>query len=192
MNGFGPRSMWHLFALVWCCLAPGVQAAGEDAGFRVIEARTRLVAGVYRLDANIEFRLSVPVREALLNGVPLVIEIDMEVVEPRRWLPDKGVASLTQGYRLSYHALSERFLVRNLNTGARRSFGALEDALLHLGTIRDFPLLDEDLLVPGRFYMAGLRAGLDIEALPTPVQMMAYVTPAWWLGSDWYTWPLKP
>ena len=42
---------------------------------------------------------------------------------------DASVAALEQRYELSYHALSQRYLVRNLNTGEQQDFGSLQAAL---------------------------------------------------------------
>jgi len=169
--------------------SPGAWSGGE---FRVINAEASLVGGVYRVDANIEFELSDPVREALANGVPLVLEIDLRIRRPREWLWDETVATLVQRFELRYHALSNRYVVRHLNTAARHSFASLGDALYHIGSVRGLPLIDQALLEPGVPYEAGIRARLDIESLPSPMQVVAYVSRSWWLDSDWYTWPLAP
>ena len=53
---------------------------------------------------------------------------------------DAGVAALEQRYELSYHALSQRYLVRNLNTGEQQDFGTLQAALDRLGEVRGLPV----------------------------------------------------
>lgn len=169
--------------------SPGAWSGGE---FRVINAEAHLVEGVYRVDANIEFELNGPVREALVNGVPLVFEIDLRIRRPREWLWDETVATLVQRYQLRYHALSNRYVVRHLNTAGQHSFASPGDALYHIGSVRGLPLIDQALLEPGVPYEAGIRARLDIESLPSPMQVVAYVSRNWWLDSDWYTWPLAP
>jgi len=35
-----------------------------------------------------------------------------------------------------------------------------------------------------------LRCSLDIESLPTPVRLLAYVSSAWDMDNEWYQWPL--
>ena len=40
-----------------------------------------------------------------------------------------ALPTLEQSYELSYHALSQRYLVRNLNTGEQQDFGTLQAAL---------------------------------------------------------------
>ncbi|HXH04501.1 MAG TPA: DUF4390 domain-containing protein [Candidatus Competibacteraceae bacterium] len=159
-------------------------------GFLVQRVSTHLEQGVYRLDADIEYGLSEANLEAMRNGVPITVELEMEVRRRRDWLWDVTEASLRQRYRLEYHALSGQYLVSNLNSGERKGFPTLGTATDYLGRIRDFPLLDSSLLEPGGQYYGRLRVSLDIEALPAPLRPVAYFSADWRLASDWYRWPL--
>ena len=160
------------------------------AGFDVISASTRLEGGVYRLNAQIQYRFSEAAREALQNGVPLTIALEMEVRRRRLWVWDETVYALAQRFRLEYHTLSRQYLVSNLNSGERRAFPTREGALQHIGRITDFPMLDKGLLNPNERYQGALRARLDIDALPTPLRLFAYISDDWRLASEWYSWPL--
>ena len=51
-------------------------------------------------------------------------------------------------------------------------------------------LLTSKSLKPGRTYVIRLRGSLDIESLPTPVRLLAYVSAGWDMNSEWYAWPL--
>jgi hypothetical protein len=163
----------------------------DAADIRVLKADTRLVDGVYRLNAVIDYDLTTPVREALLNGVELVFDVDIAVLQDHMWWWDTDVAGLGQSYRLSYHALSRQFLVENLNTGVQRTFPDLSSALHHQGIVRELPLIDASLLDKDHTYTASLRAQLALNELPLPIRMRAYLSPAWRLGSGWYTWQLS-
>ncbi len=160
------------------------------AGFDVISAATRLEGGVYRLNARIQYRFSGAAREALQNGVPLTIALEMEVRRQRPWLWDETVYTLAQRFRLEYHTLSRQYLVRNLNSGERRAFPTREGALQYMGQITDFPMLDKGLLNPNERYQGALRARLDLDALPTPLRLFAYISDDWRLASEWRTWRL--
>lgn len=176
-----------LLVLLWGVLG----AAGAwAAGFEVIGASTKLEGGVYRLNARIEYHFSGPALEALQNGVPLTVELEMEVRRRRPWLWDETVYALTQRFRLEYHALSRQYLVNNLNSGERRGFSSRTAALQFMGQITDFPLLDKGLLTPGERYEGALRAWLDIESLPAPLRLFAYLSDDWRLTSEWRAWPL--
>ena len=166
--------------------AAGVRAAG----FEVISATTRLEGGVYRLNARLEYHFSHAALDALQNGVPLTVKVEMEVRRRRPWLWDDAVYTLAQRWRLEYHALSRQYLVTNLNSGERQGFPSRVIALQAMGGIKDFPLLDQSLLSPDERYEGALRARLDLDALPAPLRLFAYISEDWRLTSEWYTWPL--
>lgn len=183
--------VWLLLACwVWSWLPAAASAA--EGMFTVRDAHAELHDEVYLLDADIEFRFSEASQEALQNGIPLVLEIEIEVERLREWLWPETVATLSQRHRLQFHALADRYVVHNLNTDQRQSFARLETALEILGTLRQFPMLDRRLLRADAAYRVKLRAGLVIEELPTPIRLWAYASDQWRLDSDWYTWPLQP
>lgn len=177
------RLLALLLGLLWTM-------GSHAAGFEVISAATRLEGGVYRLNAHIEYRFSNAALEALQNGVPLTVEIEMEVRRRRSWVWDETVYALTQRFQLDYHALSQQYLVTNLNSGARRAFPTRSAALGFMGRIQDFPLLDRSLLAKNERYEGALRVRLDIEALPAPLRLFAYLSADWRLTSEWRAWPL--
>lgn len=173
--------------LLLLAAAPAVHAEG----FSVVQAETRLVNGVYMLDASMYLRLSAEPNEALANGVPLYFTLDIDVFRERHWWADSTVATLQQVYRLEYHALSERYLVVNLNTGERSNFTHREAALDFIGELRDFPLLDRVFLEEGYRYLGSLQIALDISRLPLPLLTNAYLSAGWSLSSEPFEWLLK-
>lgn len=177
-----------LLLVLGCC--QGVQA-DESNGFTITSAETALKEGVYRLDARIHFVLPDRVIEAMQNGVPQVIEIEMQVLRPREYLWDEALAAVVQRYEIVYHALSERYVVINLNTASRTSYPSLGEALYQIGVVKDFPLIDAKLLPDNETCYGAIRARLDIESLPTPIRLTAYTNASWWLSSDWIRWPLQ-
>ncbi len=175
----------------WLLLAWGLLSIpAQAAGFEVITASSRLEGGVYRLNARLEYHFSKPALEALENGVPLTIELEMEVRRRRSWLWAETIYSLTQRFKMEYHALSRQYLVNNLNSGERRSFPSRNAALDFMGQINGFPLLDQGLLTSNEKYEGALRAALDIESLPAPLRLFTYLSDDWRLTSEWYTWSL--
>lgn len=160
-------------------------------GIFVSRANTVLDGKIYRLDAEIEYRFSKEVLRALHNGVTLVISLDIEVERPRSYMWNETVVGLKQRYELTYHALSEQYLVRNTNSGARYSFPSLAAATEHIGTLADFPMLDQNLLDSDGTYTGRIRARLDTEDLPTPLRLLSYVSSGWRLSSGWYLWPIQ-
>ncbi len=181
------RGRTWLAALLLAALA--LPAPAAEHAFVVKSIESNLVDGVYRLNANIEYRFSDAALSALRNGVPLIVQVDIQVRE-KRWYWNLTLAELTQGYLLLYHALSDTYILQNLNSGTQEHYRNLDDALRHLGHIRNLPLIDAKLLSPDKDYEVRLRAHLDIESLPAPMRPMAYISSDWDLDSGWYTWPL--
>ncbi len=182
-----------IFAALLCLLFNGIFATKSHAeGFRILAAETKLKNHVYHLDANMDLKFSDDALEALRSGVPLIVLVNIEIQKDRNWWWDKTIAELEQGYLLLYHALSEKYIIHNLNSGAQQNFTSLNTALYSLGNIRDFPLIDKNLLEEGDNYYVRLRTYLDIESLPAPMRPIAYISSQWQLESDWFSWPLKP
>lgn len=182
-----------LAALVFCVFVTlqlsADRATAQDAGFDMERVDMRAVNGVYLLDAFIDFDFSKESLEALHSGVPLTVVLEMEVRRERAIL-DATVAQVEARYALEVHPLSGQYLVRNAATGVIASFPAYQDAVGQLGLIDGFPLIDQSLLEPGETYYLRMRARLDIEALPSPMRLVAYLNSLWRLSSDWHAWPL--
>jgi hypothetical protein len=164
----------------------------EDPGhFTIREANVELDDGVYFLNAWVEYRLSSEARDALQSGVPLRLRLDVQLLTNRRFWFDNEDAELRQLYELEYHALSERYIIENLNSGDQVSFGSLFTALDYLGRVEHLPLIDAALLDRGREYDIRLRAALDVEKLPGPLRLLAFWRHDYSLASDWYKWRLQ-
>ena len=98
-------------------LAEDVPTLDEGAHFDVRSAYLEPAEHVYQLNATLDLALSKNAEQAIREGVPVLLELDLSVVRKRRYLPDVEVASLAQRWQIHYHALSERYLVNNLNSG---------------------------------------------------------------------------
>lgn len=177
-------------ALLSLLLLP-LPCVAEDGRFDVRSAGTRLQDGVYFLTARVDLRLSERALEALKSGVPLTIEMQIDVFRQRGFLPDPEIANLRQAYLLSYQPLSERYLVKYLNSGEQSSHATLFSALSEIGRISALPVLDEALLSPSGTYEIRMRAVLDQNTLPGPLRLLAFWGDSFRLESEWYTWTLK-
>ena len=94
--------------------------------------------------------------------------------------------------QIRYHALSERFLVNNLNSGQQTSYASLASALGALSEVRGLPVIDEALIERGQRYEASLRVVAAIEGgLPSALKFMMFWID-WKRATDWYTWTLRP
>ncbi len=179
-------------ALATLLLPPELPAQDSRKGrVEVRSASTERNNGVHYLNARIDYRLSRQAREALDKGVALNFELQINLSQMRRFIWDSGVASLRQRYQLSFHALTQRFVVINLNSGESESFADLASALASLGTIDRLPVIDAALLDDNARYEIALRSIVDIKELPASVRLLSLVWGNWRVASDWYTWRLR-
>jgi len=191
-NTFWLRGRALIMGLMLAYLPVGFTTASVQAeGIEINNVETRLVENVYWLNADIDFNFSNKTLDALKNGVPITIELNIVVSRHRDYLWDETIATLQQRYQLQYHALTKQYLLKNLNSTSIQSHSSLKTALAALGNIINFPLLDKNLLEDHQQYSARMRASVDVEALPVPLRLLAYITSGWRLSSEWYEWPLK-
>ena len=160
--------------------------------FTIRSVETSLVDKVYTLSALVEYNFSSAAIEALENGVPLIVLTQIEVEQERKWWLNKDIAELQQGYLLLYHALTEKYIINNLNSGAQENYDSLSGAVSALSQLQSLPILDSNLTKEGARYLVRLRTFLDLESLPAPMRPVAYISSEWRLESDWYEWPLQP
>ncbi len=159
--------------------------------FEVRSASTVMSSGVYRLDARLQLVLSSDALEALNSGVPLTIELQTQVIRARRFYLDAVEADLVTRFQLEYRPLSQRYIVRNLNSGDQGSFATLYSALNDLGRITSLPVIDAALLDPDSGYRIRIRAMLQTQQYPAPLRLLFFWRSEWHLQSEWYEWSLR-
>jgi len=181
-----------LVLLLCAAVARGQEQAIEDGGrFEVRSAYLEPVDGVLRLNGVLDLALSRSAMQALKNGVPVTLQAELVVNRKRRYLADQGVGHLVQRWQLQYHALSEHYLVNNLNSGQQSSYPSLGAALSALSEVRGLPVLDEALIERTQRYEASLRLSANIEGgLPDALRVLMFWAD-WNRTSEWYTWTLR-
>lgn len=183
--GFG----WAAAVLAGLLLAAAaVAAAGR---FEIRNAFAEPVAGVWHLNAILDLGLTDEASVALQEGIPLTLVLDIEITAERRFLMDASIAALTQRWQLSFDALSQRYVVTNLNSRAQSTHAALEEALEQLSEVRGLPLVDAALLQAGKRHEISLRASLEIGGLPDALKVLIFWR-EWSVSTDWYTWSVRP
>ena len=159
--------------------------------FEVRSASTTLVDGVHLLDARLQLVLSSEALDALNNAVPLTIELQVQMIRQRRFYMDALDAELAVRFELEYRPLSQRYIVRNLNSGDQDSFATLYSALNNLGRIQALPVVDDSLLAEDRNYRVRIRAMLQTEQYAAPLRLLFFWRSEWQLQSDWFEWMLE-
>jgi hypothetical protein len=182
-----------------CCTAAAtalwmtpLHADGLEGRFEVRSADLQLKDGVYHLNAHMDLPVGDAVRRGLAEGVPLALELDLDIERVRQLLPNSRVAELTQRYHLQYNAVSARYILRNDNSGQQQSLSTVDSAIEQLSEVRGLPVLDKALISADRRYEASVRAKVDYGSVPFSLRVVMFWVNDWHRESDWYTWTLQP
>jgi hypothetical protein len=194
MNAQRSKSMLLLASAVLAAglAAPTIRADGLEGRFEVRSADLELKDGVYHLNARMDLPVGDAVRRGLADGVPLTIELDLDIERVRQLLPNSRVAELTQRYHLQYNAVSARYILRNDNSGQQESIGTVDAALERLSEVKSLPVLDQSLMASNRRYEASVRVKADYGAVPFTLRLVMFWVSDWHRESDWYTWTPQP
>lgn len=175
----------------WWIALLSVTLTGAALGQTRFEVRSAYIEpseGVYQLNATLDLDLPPGAREIVREGVPLTLHLEIVVRRQRFYWFDETVATLEQHYELVFHALSERYLVRNLNSGEQSSYPTLDAALDQLRVISNLPILDESLVAPDRRHEISVRATLDVRTMPDTLRFILFWADDWRQRSEWYVW----
>jgi Domain of unknown function (DUF4390) len=173
-------------------LVTPLRADGLEGRFEVRSADLELKDRVYHLNARLDLPISDAVRRGLAEGVPLTLELDLNIKRVRQLLPNSTVAELTQRYHLQYNAVSARYILRNVNSGQQESLGTLDAAIEQLSELRSLPVLDKALITADRRYEADVRGKIDFGTVPFTLRLVMFWVSDWHRESDWYAWTFQP
>lgn len=140
----------------------------------------------YVLNADFDLNLSGVVEEAVNKGVPLNFLIEFQITSPRRYWFDDEIVTVTNLVIISYHALSRQYLINRDNH--QQSFASLQEAKAEFSHLREWQVVEKDLLKKGENYQAALRVRLDQSKLPKPLQVDALGSEDWNIVSERYHW----
>lgn len=166
--------------------------AVADALDGVLEVRSAYVNidnGVFLLHARIEYPVNPAIRDALRDGVSLTFDLDTRVDRERRFWFNANIVELTLRRELAYHAVSDRYVVRDVKSDEQQTFPTLEEALAYLGKVDGWPILVEPQLNGGS-YVISVRAGVRRGRLPSSLRVLLFWADDWHRVSEWYSWSL--
>jgi hypothetical protein len=167
----------------------GVYADALDGVLEVRSAYVNIDNGVFLLHARVEYPVNPAIRDALRDGVTLTFELDTRVERERRLWFNASIVDLTLRRELMYHAVSDRYVVRDVKTGQQENFPTLEEAVTYLGRIDSWPILVEPKVNAGS-YLISVRAGVRRGRLPASLRALFFWTDDFRRVSEWYSWSL--
>ena len=180
-------------AWVWLRTVVHAPLACADALDGVLEVRSAYVnidKGVFLLHARMEYPESPAIRDALRDGITVTFDLDARVERDRHFWFNAGVIDLTLRRELTYHAVSDRYVVRDIKSGDQSSFATLDDALDFLGKVDAWPIIVEPQLEQRQLHhqrarrRAPRQLALDHAALSCSGLTTGHAS------REWYTWSL--
>ena len=119
----------------------------------------------------------------------LVFDVEVTISRPRRFWFDATLLDTTLRRELTYHAVTDRYVLREESGSGQESFATLGEALDRIGHIEDLPILVQSQLGPGPWECA-VRAGVGRGRMPEVLRALVFWSGDWHRTSDWYTWML--
>ena len=190
MRAFFTRTgLFRALVLLLCAGATGAFADALDGVLEVHSAYVNIDNGVFLLHARVEYPINPQIKDALRDGVTLTFELDTRVERERRLWFNATIVDLTLRRELMYHAVSDRYVVRDVKTGQQENFPTLDEAITYLGRIDSWPILVEPQLNGGS-YLISVRAGVRRGKLPASLRALFFWTDDFRRVSEWYSWSL--
>lgn len=176
------------------CLAllgsAGFAASDAPGRIEVSSAYVTVKGGVFLLNAYTLYPLDADIRAALDDGLTIQFELQALVTRVRRFWFDADVVNVTLRRELSWHAVSERYVLRDPVLGGQQVFTELGQALAAAGTVTDWPVVVEPQLAADASYEISVRAGVRRGRLPDALRALIFWSDSWNRSSEWYSWTL--
>lgn len=190
-----PNFVSLLFALFAVLGTPGISRSDAlDGILEVRSAYATVEQNTLLLFARVAYPVNDDIRAALKDGLSLTFDLDVVVSRERRFWLDDDVWEYQLKRELSYHAVSDKYLIRDTDArtpGEQQPFASLEEALEALGTIDAYPILTTSQLSPNRQYRIALRAGIRRGHLADSLRVILFWTDDWHRESEWFSWSLQ-
>jgi Domain of unknown function (DUF4390) len=183
-----------LFAALAVLVAPASRADTLDGVLEVRSAYVSVEGDALQLFAHVAYPVNDDIRAALKDGLTLSFDLDVVVSRERRFWMDETVWEYQLKRELSYHAVSDKYLTRDVSSrspGEQHPYASLEEALEALGTVDAYPLLTTSQVLPNRQYRVSLRAGVRRGRLSDTLRVMLFWTDDWHRESEWFSWSLQ-
>lgn len=166
-----------------------ISTAVSAESFTVESAQVSPIGNGFVLNAKIKYPLTPRIKEAIEHGVPIIFIQQFEIIKSlpllgKYWQWNETLWTSEIHYQLRYHALTELYILVDLDTRHQRNYSSLPVALEALGAIKQLGLPPEYLTDTDNLILQ-VRSGLDLNALPTPMRPGALISSKWQLTSPW-------
>ena len=120
----------------------------------------------------------------------LTIRIEVEFLNRLRFWWDPVAYERVRRLQLTWQPLTDRYVVRDIDTNEREAFVTLAGALEFIGRLDRLRIVEASELDDDRRYDVRVRAVLDKNDFPGPISFLALFRRDWSVASDWLQWRL--
>jgi hypothetical protein len=181
----------RLLAATLLLAAAAVRAADPlDGELEIRSAYAVPSHGVIMLSVRVGYPRSDLLGATLKDGVTLSFDLECTVSRHRHLWFDAEAVSLLRHSELSYQVVTDRYLLRNIDSGTQETFPTLDEALARVGTVEEWPIAVDSQLSHDEEWQISLRAGVRRGHMPDALRALMFWSDAWHRTSDWYTWTL--
>jgi len=181
------KSFFYVCMLALVLAFSNVSAADIDLS----DSKVYQQDGDWFIDLIAHYEFSDDVLEALKNGVPLTIDVELQLMPDDAWFWQAREVQRNIRLEIRYFTLSELYQVKNLGSGAEVSFVSRSAALETLGQVLGVFIIKQSKLAAAKRYTLSVKAKLDIDVLPVPLRPAAWLSSDWRMSSGWVEWSIN-
>ncbi len=185
------RSLILIASLLLASMMTLSVSAGEHPEFIVEEAGFTFDDTMLILASEVKIELPGYIKIAINQGFAVPLMFEVQILAFRKYWLDQKIVTLKQQYQLHYLPMLSSYAIFDLNTGQRRYYDSLTQAVQNLEVVYNYPMLDINNLDYNRTFYARMRFGIDIDELPLPLKSSSLWDNDWGLESDWYEWDIE-
>ena len=158
-----------------------------SADLTVLSGRSHTTADMVKTKTTLFLDLGSEPTKALVNGIPLTINLNVLLVKESAWPWRITAAEWQYPFRIQYHALLNRYTLLQPVGGEFQAFNSLYETL---SSIRQVKLQEQ---IPTGINQTDpisiqVQLELDRRLLPGPLKLAALFFPSWRLDSGWQQW----
>ena len=183
------KSRWHH----WLIIRQGVAliivllSTPTSADLSVLSGRSHTTADMVKTQTTLLLDLGSEPAKALVNGIPLTINLNVLLVKESAWPWHINAAEWQYPFRIQYHALSNRY---TLLQPVGRKFQAFTSLYEMLSSISQVTLQEQIPIGVNQTDPIFIQVQLELDRrlLPGPLKLAALFFPSWQLDSGWQQW----
>jgi len=158
-----------------------------SADLSVLSGRSHTTADMLKTQTTLLLDLGPEPAKALVNGIPLTINLNVLLVKESAWPWRINAAEWQYPFRIQYHALWNRYTLLQPVGGKFQAFTSLYEML---SSIRRVTLQEQIPMEVNQTDPISIQVQLKLDRhlLPGPLKLAALFLPSWQLDSGWKQW----